>query len=134
MPTRPARSCAQPGCPMLTRERYCPQHKKEETRRYDAKRGSAHERGYTSRWNRYSKWFLSQPDNVFCKLQLPGCTNLSKCVDHIDPPNGPNDPRFWDLKNHQGACIHCNSVKGHRKIIGEGKPFESITKSSNRHE
>jgi 5-methylcytosine-specific restriction protein A len=36
-------------------------------------------------------------------------------VDHIDPPDGPGDPRFWDTANHQPACIHCNSVKGHKK-------------------
>ncbi|WP_459997296.1 hypothetical protein, partial [Paradesulfitobacterium aromaticivorans] len=126
MPSKPLRHCSKPGCPNLTAERFCPEHAKQERQRYDRQRGSAHERGYTYRWYKYSKWFLSQPENVFCKLQLPGCTNLSECVDHIQAHNGPNDPLFWDSNNHQAACIHCNSVKGHRKIVGKEKPFRSM--------
>ena len=123
MPLRPLKPCSHPGCPNLTSERFCPEHARTERQRYDQQRGSAHERGYTYRWSKYSKWFLRQPENVFCKLQLLGCTNLSECVDHIDPVNGSSDPKFWQPENHQGACVHCNSVKGKRKIVGEGKPF-----------
>ncbi len=122
MPTKPLKPCNHPGCPNLTNERFCQVHAQAERKRYDQERGSANERGYTSRWRKYSKWFLSQPDNIFCKLQLPGCTNIAECVDHIDPV-GPQDPRFWDSGNHQAACIHCNSVKGHKRMAGEGKPF-----------
>jgi 5-methylcytosine-specific restriction protein A len=131
MPQRLKRPCSQPGCPALVPvgERYCEKHRKEVARRYDQERGTAHERGYTARWRHYSRWFLKQPENVFCRLQLPGCTNLAQCVDHIDPPDGPNDPKFWDPNNHQSACIHCNSVKGRKVIRGDGKPFESILKS-----
>lgn len=125
MPSKPMKMCTKPGCPNLTKERYCPEHAKEDTRAADQRRGSAAQRGYGYRWQQYSKWFLRQPDNVFCKLQLPGCNNLAGCVDHIDPPNGPSDPRFWDKKNHQAACIHCNSVKGRRHKRGEGQPFEA---------
>ena len=123
MPSKPKHMCNKPGCPNLTNDRFCPEHTKQDQRQQDRRRGSAHERGYNYRWSQYSKWFLKQPENVFCKLQLSGCDNLSECVDHIDPPNGPNDPRFWDVANHQGACIHCNSVKGHRMIRGDSKPF-----------
>lgn len=120
MPMKPLRPCCHPGCSALTRERHCEQHKKQHQQQQDKERGTAHQRGYDKRWQRYSKWFLSQPENVFCKLQLPGCSRIARCVDHIDPPDGPNDPRFWDTNNHQAACIHCNSVKGRRKIIGKG--------------
>ncbi len=121
MPNRPFKPCNYPGCSALVSgEKYCEKHKPIVQSQQDERRGSAHERGYDSRWRRYSKWFLRQPDNVLCKLQLPGCTVLAKCVDHIDPPNGSNDPRFWDRKNHQAACIHCNSVKGHKHIKGQG--------------
>lgn len=123
MPSRPKHPCGYPGCPELTNERYCEAHSKQVQQRYDKERGTAHERGYTSRWRRYSIWFLSKPENQFCKLQIKGCTNISKCVDHIDPPDGPDDPRFWDPNNHQAACIHCNSVKGRKIIKGEGEPF-----------
>lgn len=124
--TRPLRPCAHHGCPALVTEGRCERHAKQERQRYDKQRGTAASRGYGSRWAKYSKWFLSQSDNVFCKLQLTGCTNLSRCVDHVDPPDGPHDPRFWDTGNHQSACIHCNSVKGHRKLEGTAEPFTRI--------
>lgn len=119
MPQRLKKPCAQPGCPILTHERYCPQHKKAESKRYNRQRGTAAQRGYDGRWQRYTKWFLRQPGNQICKLRLDGgCKLVAQCVDHIDPPSGPKDPKFWDPANHQSACIHCNSVKGRRKIEG----------------
>ena len=124
MPSKPLHICNHPGCPNLAADRFCIEHTKQERQRYDKQRGSASERGYTYRWSKYSKRFLSQPENVFCKLHLDsGCTEISQCVDHVDPPDGPNDPRFWDPANHQGACIHCNSVKGHTMIKGVAEPF-----------
>lgn len=119
MPQRPQRPCNQPGCPNLSDQSYCPDHAKVPEQR----RGSAHSRGYNYKWQKYSKRFLKHPDNVICRLQLDGCTTFADCVDHIDPPNGPNDPRFWDKENHQAACIHCNSVKGRKKIKGKDDPL-----------
>lgn len=119
MPSRAKRICNQPGCNQLTTETYCEKHKKQKAKQYDKQRGTAAERGYGSRWRRYVHWFLKQPGNQLCKLNLDnGCSYASECVDHIDPPDGPDDPRFWDYNNHQAACIHCNSVKGKRKIVG----------------
>lgn len=126
MPTKALHFCNRPGCDVLVSGRFCDEHAKEEQRRYDRQRGTAHERGYTSRWQKYSKWFLKQPENVFCKLQLHGCTGIAQCVDHIDPPNGPDDPMFWRPDNHQPACIHCNSVKGRRKMVGKGNPYDAL--------
>lgn len=122
MAMRAKKPCAWLGCGAIVPggERYCEKHKKRVQKQDDKRRGSANDRGYTYRWRKYSSWFLKQPENVMCKLQLPGCTRVSECVDHIDPPNGSDDPRFWDTENHQGACIHCNSVKGHRKMEGKG--------------
>ena len=126
MPSKLPRPCTYPGCPALVSEgSRCQEHKAQQTRQYDERRGTAHQRGYTARWQRYSKWFLRQPDNVFCKLQLPGCANMAQCVDHIQAPNGPNDPLFWELSNHQASCLHCNSVKGHRTMVGNSKPFSN---------
>jgi len=122
MAMRAKKPCAYPGCAALVDGgvRHCDKHgqkvQKKIQKQADERRGSANDRGYTYRWRKYSSWFLNQPENVMCKLQLNGCTRVSGCVDHIDPPDGPDDPRFWDETNHQGACIHCNSVKGHSKI------------------
>jgi 5-methylcytosine-specific restriction enzyme A len=128
MPNRSLRPCKRSGCRELTRDRngYCTEHVKEyediqkqNNSIYDKSRGNSTERGYTARWQRYSKWFLKQPGNQICKLHLNGCTLIATCVDHIDPPNNKDDPRFWETSNHQASCIHCNSVKGHKKIKGE---------------
>lgn len=127
MPERPFQTCKRPGCPELTRNRsgYCDKHiaeyeqrKEESNRLYEKSRGGSTKQGYNYRWQQRSKWFLRQPGNQICKLHLPGCTLIATCVDHIDPPDGPNDPRFWDETNWQPSCIHCNSVKGHKKMKG----------------
>ena len=124
MAVRARRFCRCPGCRELTGDPsgYCGQHREmydAQVRQRDARRGSAKERGYDARWARYSKAFLAQPGHQLCALQLDGgCAIVAQCVDHIDPPEGPGDPKFWDPANHQPACIHCNSVKGHRRIVG----------------
>ncbi len=126
-----AHFCGWPGCNNVTADKYCEQHceegeamdrrkKLERLRKYDGRRGSARQRGYDARWDRYSKWFLSRPGNQLCALRLDdGCAIVSQCVDHIEPPRGADDPKFWDTANHQPSCIHCNSVKGHKKLKGE---------------
>ena len=119
MPSRSLHFCNHPGCSELVSETYCETHKAQHAKEYDKRRGSSRERGYTTRWEKYRAWFLKQPGNQICKLHLPGCTLVADCVDHIDPPDNANDPRFWDMSNHQASCIHCNSVKGHTKMIGE---------------
>ena len=122
MPARAKRPCSKPGCKTLVTVGsggLCDEHRKDYNQAYDKRRGSASERGYNKRWHRYRNWFLSQPGNQICKLRLDaGCTMVANCVDHIDPPSGPDDQRFWDKANHQASCVHCNSVKGHRKIVG----------------
>jgi 5-methylcytosine-specific restriction enzyme A len=75
---------------------------------YDRQRGSSTARGYGSAWQRYREWFLSQPENVFCKC---GCGGLSEQVDHIVPVSGPDDPLFWERTNHQGLTADCHKRK-----------------------
>lgn len=123
MPHKIAGFCRHPGCRNRAVElRYCEEHAGEGRQREiarDKHRTPAHKRGYDKRWERYSKWFLAQPGNQLCVLRMDaGCAIVAQCVDHIDPPEGAKDPRFWDRGNHQPACIHCNSVKGHRFLRG----------------
>lgn len=118
------RFCRHSGCTAIVSggASYCEAHMDEQIqaeRRQDERRGSARARGYTTRWNHYSKAFLAMPGNQFCKLHLDeGCAVVAQCVDHIDPPIGAGDPKFWNAANHQAACIHCNSVKGRRRVVG----------------
>jgi 5-methylcytosine-specific restriction enzyme A len=122
MANKALRFCLHPGCNALTTDRYCSAHQSDENEQRalsDKKRGNANQRGYTYRWSKYSKWFLSQPGNQICKLHIDeGCTLVADCVDHIDPPNGRDDPKFWQPGNFQAACTHCNVIKGHRKMVG----------------
>lgn len=131
MPSKSLRFCAHRGCPNLTAERYCPEHASDQldnAKRYDKQRGTANQRGYKWRWQQASKAFLLLPGNQICMLHLHGCTLIARCVDHIDPPSGPNDPLFWDTTNWQAACVHCNSVKGHTKQVGEYDMMDEIEK------
>lgn len=114
MPSKPLHECNWIGCHILTRERYCATHTKVAQQEDDKRRGSAAARGYNGKWQRYSKWFLKQPGNQLCRIKGPRCKKLAECVDHITPPANPDDPLFWDSKNHQAACIPCNSWKGNR--------------------
>ncbi len=126
MPSKSLHFCNHFGCSELTNQRYCPGHmaeheeqRRDANARFDKNRGSAQDRGYDGRWQKYSKAFLSRPENQICRLHLDaGCAVVSQCVDHINPPDGPDDPRFWDKSNHQSACLHCNTVKGHRYLKG----------------
>ncbi len=119
MPARALHFCNHLGCSKLVTDTYCIEHAALHTKQQDKNRGTASERGYGWRWQQYSKAFLRKPENQIYKLHLPGCTILAQCVDHIDPPEGPDNPRFWEKTNHQASCIHCNSVKGHRKLKGK---------------
>lgn len=119
MPTRPKRICSYPGCPCFAVVgSKCEAHAKQSRQAVDRQRGTAHQRGYTGRWNRYSKWFLKQPGNQICKLRIDGrCTLAAGCVDHIKPVP-PDDPLFWEPSNHQASCLVCNSIKGNREMQG----------------
>ena len=62
MATIPLKPCASPGCPGVTRARYCERHARTAPRAarkaYDGNRPSAAERGYDAEWQRWRAWFL----------------------------------------------------------------------------
>ena len=61
-------------------------------------------RGYGGRWQRESKRFLREPENVLCGMcQAEGRTVAAQVVDHVIPHRG--DPTlFWHRGNWQGLC------------------------------
>lgn len=89
--------------------------------RYSELRGTAAQRGYTYRWQRYRISWLR--DHPLCGDRVDGrsdehslCTRdglvtPATDVDHIDRVTGPDDPRFWDPTNHQSLCHACHSTK-----------------------
>jgi 5-methylcytosine-specific restriction protein A len=94
----------------VTRERYCPAHARQETRRYDQERGSAASRGYSSRWRAYRQMFLrAHPLCEICESE--GKLTPASDVDHRQAVSGPGDPLFWDPANHRALCHACHSRK-----------------------
>ncbi len=112
MPNMPPKPCRYSGCPNAHRNKgaYCDDHKKAKRRQDDKRRGSAHSRGYSYRWGQYSKSRLERlPLCVRCLEQ--GNIKRAVITDHIVPHNGPNDPLFWDVDNHQSLCKRCHDIK-----------------------
>lgn len=70
MPTRPPRPCNWPGCPSLTRDRYCPRHAEERAQRERQRlsaRPSAAQRGYGRAWQRVrGEWLAAHPWCAAC--------------------------------------------------------------------
>jgi 5-methylcytosine-specific restriction protein A len=115
MPSRPKSLC--PKCKRLVdRPGLCEECKPKEQRYWDKRRGSASQRGYDSKWQKYSKAFLARPENQFCVYQFPGCNEFAQCVDHVKPPKDKDDPLFWDTNNHVASCLRCNSKKSNKII------------------
>lgn len=118
MPPRMNKPCCKPGCPELTKDRYCEKHKKD-SRRYDQYRGSAAERGYDARWRKARAVFLKQnPLCVHC--QKEGRLTAATVVDHIIPHKG-DYKLFWDVKNNwQSLCKRHHDIKTVREDGGFG--------------
>ena len=70
MPYSAPRPCAHPGCGELVKAGRCDKHKKQTQRRQDRDRGTAHQRGYTARWQKARASFLRQhPLCVHCESE-----------------------------------------------------------------
>lgn len=76
-------------------------------READARRGSAHERGYSFRWTKTSKLFLQHnPLCAFCLLR--GAITAATVTDHIKP-HGGDMTLFWQRENWQALCSRCHN-------------------------
>ena len=117
MPAAPRKPCRSPNCGVLGNTPYCEKHtiKKEaevrvERIKYDKERGTSASRGYGSRWTKYSlQYRKANPLCVMCEAK--GKLTIAQCVDHITPVSGPDDPEFYNPKNHQGLCHSHHSEK-----------------------
>ena len=66
----------------------------------------------TYRWHKLAKTFIeSHPLCEECKRK--GIIKGAECVDHIDPWPICKD-YFFDTRNLQALCNHCNNEKGNR--------------------
>ena len=118
MPHKPKHPCAYPGCPELTYERYCPEHKKLTDAQYDKfdRDKTAAEFYRSSAWRHTRENYLI--DHPFCEeCQKRGRLTKATLVDHIIPirQGGPT----LDENNLQALCSSCHSAKS----IKEGSRF-----------
>lgn len=107
MPSRLPTPCATPGCPALTRQRYCEAHRREQAQRYDAERGTAAQRGYGSRWRKLRAQVLRE--EPLCRMcAAEGKVTAAMDVDHRVPKvRGGTDER----SNLQSMCHWHHSQK-----------------------
>lgn len=107
MPSALARACPSLGC---QNTQPCPEHARPATKRrsvtsqraYDQQRGSAHARGYDSRWRKARLAYLAK--HPLCAECLKrGIYTSARVVDHIVPHKG-DKALFWDSSNWQSLC------------------------------
>lgn len=135
MPTRSPTPCRQPGCAVLVSDRsgYCETHRKARRALDDARRGTAHARGYGRKWQAARAAYLAKHPR--CELhQARGEVVAAREVDHIRPHRlreaiDSGDPAriatarrlFWDSANWQALCSSCHSEKTAREDGGWGR-------------
>ena len=104
--------CTYPGCPKLTRTRYCEEHTGTRT----SPPRNARKMGYDSRWEkRRSNFLMNNPLCVECLKN--GKYTPANVADHIVPHKG--DKRlFYDDNNLQSLCDSCHGVKSSREDKG----------------
>ncbi len=99
----------------------CPPHASAQAARTaasDARRGSAHQRGYTKAWARARARFLRE--HPLCVMCAPGTApHAATEVDHRIPHRG-DQALFWDEGNWQGGCKPAHSAKTARENGGFG--------------
>ena len=88
---------------------------------YDARRGSARDRGYDARWDAVSVGFRRH--NPLCLgCEAVGRVTPTALVDHIIPHKGDR-ALFWDPANRQPSCgPHHDVVKQRLEVLfAQGK-------------
>lgn len=121
MPSAAPRPCTYPGCGALVRDGSgrCDKHRRVEQRQSDERRGSAHQRGYTSAWQRARDGYLrAHPLCVRC--EGAGLVEAATVVDHIKPHRG-DKVLFWDRNNWQSLCKACHDRKTATEDGGFGR-------------
>lgn len=106
MPYRAKKPCAYPGCPKLTDKRYCPEHAREESLRYERyDRDPHHGQNYGASWKRVRARFLEE--HPLCELCLyDGKLVPATLVHH---KRKVTDGGTNDFENLMSLCQNCHS-------------------------
>lgn len=134
MPRRPKTLCRQQGCgALIDVPGYCAKHAVAAQLQDRERRGSAHERGYTSVWAKArAKYLLKHPLCVRCDED--GRVEAATVVDHIKPHrlkpalDSKDEAKiarakalFWDTGNWAPLCKHHHDVKTATEDGGFGR-------------
>lgn len=120
MPQKPARPCRYPGCPALTDDHsgYCVRHLRFIRKAQDEQRGTAAERGYDRRWQKYRLSYLADhPLCALCAKKEPPVVKAATEVHHI---KALSDGGTHEENNLMALCHGCHSSLT-AKIQGFGR-------------
>ena len=108
MPRRAGRSCTRPGCRGVVHDGVCSvcgPLRREPAREHDARRGTAHERGYDRRWQRLRATVLATSP-LCAECQRQGHITPATDVHHrVAKRAGGEDA----LENLEPLCHSCHS-------------------------
>lgn len=115
MPISPPKPCRFLGCGKLVADgAYCQDHRREcnANRFADTHRGSRHERGYGTAWDKL-RVFILKRDNGLCQPCIKqGRVTKATQVDHIvQKKSGGTD----EESNLQAICTECHKLKTARE-------------------
>src|SRR5699024_10444083 len=106
MPRKPKRPCSQPGCPELTHEHFCDEHRKAEARRYERyQRDTNTAKRYGRAWITTRERYPSM--NPLCEVvkRNSKLTSLQKAQHNLPLSRGGTH----DESNLMSVCTPCHS-------------------------
>ncbi|HEX9849260.1 MAG TPA: HNH endonuclease [Candidatus Deferrimicrobium sp.] len=106
MPMKPRKPCKGPLCPGLTSTKYCDRHahlEQQDKARWDARRGSAKERGYGGSWSAARLMHLRNSPLCY------DCGRPATLVHHIVPIS-EGGPRL-DMDGLMSLCVGCHGKR-----------------------
>jgi len=103
-PRRLPSPCRAIGCPALVDGGgYCPTHKRDEARRYDAQRGTATQRGYNAHWRRVRAAVLA--DEPLCRR----CREAGRVTPAAEVHHRDGNAHNLARDNLEPLCRSCHS-------------------------
>lgn len=98
MPYKALKKCRFAGCPELTDESYCPEHRRQVLKSRDMNRETAGSRGYNHRWGKVRDMKLAN-DPLCQDCEKEGITKTADMVHHLD-----GDSRHNEGENLRSLC------------------------------
>lgn len=131
-PQRAKRPCSVSSCgEFVTNSGYCDKHQ-DKVKTQDRLRGTAHERGYGSKWNKARDHFLNEHP-LCCDCMKRGYIVPASVVDHIIPHKG-DKVLFWNEQNWQQLCESCHNRKTATEDRGSWSYQQPIIRANRKSE